>query len=319
MRKILLPLLMIGFILACRDQQETNSHERIPDTKALPEKGIIEIDSFKLHYTIEGQGIPCLVIGSSVYYPRTFSEQLKQQLKMYFVDMRWFAPQRGEMPPDTFTIQKIAEDIEQIRQKLHLEKPVVIGHSIHGSVAMEYAKIYSENISSVVMICSPNIYGNDIFEQAANIAWASASPNRQQLQNDNWAELANVSDKYTPAELIVENYCAMAPKYWYDPMYDAHELWKDMTIHADLMQQLYGELFANYTMFPEGQAAPAPSLAIVGQYDFVIPPALWERDQKVKNLTIAMLNKSGHTPQLEESKVFDKILLKWIKSKKQTH
>ncbi len=35
-------------------------------------KGTIEIDGSRLGYTIEGEGIPCLIIGSSVYYPKTF-------------------------------------------------------------------------------------------------------------------------------------------------------------------------------------------------------------------------------------------------------
>ncbi len=42
--------------------------------------GIIEIDGFKLRYAIEGSGKPALVIGSAIYYPRTFSQNLRNHL-----------------------------------------------------------------------------------------------------------------------------------------------------------------------------------------------------------------------------------------------
>ena len=53
--------------------------------------GSIEVDGSQLEYVVQGEGLPCLVIGSSIYYPRTFSPELRKHLKLYFVDMKWFA------------------------------------------------------------------------------------------------------------------------------------------------------------------------------------------------------------------------------------
>ena len=52
----------------------------------------ISVNGIKLSYAIEGSGIPCLVIGSAIYYPRTFSQELRQHFKFIFADERGFVP-----------------------------------------------------------------------------------------------------------------------------------------------------------------------------------------------------------------------------------
>ena len=50
--------------------------------------GSIEIDGFKLRYRTEGTGTNVLVIGSSIYYPLNFSQNLRKFLRLHFVDYR---------------------------------------------------------------------------------------------------------------------------------------------------------------------------------------------------------------------------------------
>ncbi len=276
------------------------------------EKGFLEIDGFKLHYSVQGEGIPCLVIGSSVYYPKTFSNNLRKHLKMYFVDMPWFASERGTMKLDSFSISKINEFIEEIRKQFDLEKFAIMGHSIHGTVAMEYVKSYPSNIPALIMIASPNIYGNETFARLQAKAWERASGNRKELQQKNWLKLGKIKDDFSDAELIVEEYCTMGPTYWNNPNYDARWLWDDIIIHADLLHYLYNQLYNGYFMFNETRVAPVPTLVFLGKQDFAIPLELWEKDKDVTNLSIEVLNNSGHTPQLEEQDLFDRELLQWL-------
>ena len=221
----------------------------LKSNRETAEQGFVKVGGYSLHYVVKGEGIPCLVIGSSVFYPKAFSDELLKHLKMYFVDMRWFAPELSGETVNAFTIPNIVEDIEQIRKYFELEKPVLIGHSIHGAVAMEYAKTHPDNISSLVMIGSPNIFGNESYDKAVATAWEKASDSRKELQKNNWIQLSKTKDKFSEAQLIVEEYCAMGPVYWFDPTQDAHWIWDGTTVHADLFRPLYSELFHNYVMF----------------------------------------------------------------------
>ena len=291
-----------------------NFNNQMAENQGIVDRGVIEVGGYKLKYVVKGKGTPCLVIGSSVYYPKTFSEELHKHLKIYYVDMRWFAPGLSGEQVNEFNIRNVARDIEEIRQFLKLEKPVLMGHSIHGTVAMEYARLFPENVSSLVLIGSPNRFGNPFFDKTTASAWKKASESRKELQNKNWNELSKISAGLTEAERVVEEYCTMAPSYWFDPTYDAHWLWEGVNVRSHLLRPLYSNLFNNYSMFANKNRAPVPTLVILGKYDFVIPPSLWEPDKNMENVTTVILKKSGHTPQLEESKKFNTILLNWLLS-----
>ena len=113
--------------------------------------GSIEIDGFKLKYRTQGSGPDVLVIGSSIYSPRSFSQNLRKFLRLHFVDYRGFA----EGPEAELTFDTLLDDLECFRQKLGLEKCIVVGHSAHGLLALEYAKKYKKHVSHAVIIGMP--------------------------------------------------------------------------------------------------------------------------------------------------------------------
>jgi len=278
----------------------------------LPGSGFIEIDGGKLKYVVEGEGIPCLVIGSSVYYPKTFSANLRKHLRMYFVDMPWFAEEYSAPDLEAYSIQHLANDIEEVRVALKLVDFVIMGHSIHGTVALEYARRYHKHVSHCILIGSPTIYNNEEYDIATKAIWKTASQERQELQNKNWMELQG-TDSLSGSELVVENYIAMAPKYWFNPRYDARWLWDDMIINADIITHLYETIFGDYNMFRNNPTVPVPTFVALGRYDYVIPIQFWKDQTHIPNLTLKVFERSGHTAQFEEPGEFDKKILEWLK------
>jgi len=278
------------------------------------EKESIIIDGTELNCVIEGTGKPVLVIGSSVYYPKTFSSDLRNSLRLYFVDMRWFAKKYSQFRLEDYTLETLTGDIETIRKRLKLEKMIIIGHSIHGSIAFEYARRYPDRVSHIIVIGSPICQSNKQQEDAINEIWASASDERKRLMNDNWKKLAAIKG-LSPAQFEIENYCLMSPKYWYDPGYDAHWLWNGMTLNMDLLNHIYISVFNDYYMFREVREVPAPTFVALGRYDYIDPHTLWNGHDDIKDLTIRIFEKSGHTPQLEEPELFDNEILNWLSNK----
>ena len=130
--------------------------------------------------------------------------------------------------------------------------------------------------------------------------------------NENWKKLAAMKD-LTQAQFEIENYCLMAPKYWYDMNYDAKWLWKDITINTEILTSLYESVFRDYFIFRNERSVPSPVFAAIGRYDYVDPCTLWEGFEDIKGLTVRVFERSGHTPQLEESELFDRELLDWLR------
>ena len=283
--------------------------------KQAKESGVIDVDGSKLHYVIEGEGIPCLVIGSSIYYPRTFSAKLRRHLKMYFVDLKWFA--EGYVPEDldTMNIRSIVDDVELIRKKLGLERPLIMGHSIHGTIATEYAKVYGDHVAGLIVIGSPCEWDNDTFHEKAAALWESASPERKRIQEENWGKFSEL-DRLTGQEEASAQYNSMSPQYWYDPYYDSGWLWKDMTVHSEVTQHLFTKVFHDYDLFDPAVRIDMPTIVLLGKYDYVVPYTLWKNGyQSIPDFRLVLFEKSGHTPQLEQSGKFDRELIHWINKK----
>ena len=300
--------LLILVITACRDPQNAE-HKPLPETP--DSSGFVKVDGTKLDFIVEGKGKPCLVIGSSIYYPRTFAKLLQDHFQLCFIDMRWFAKSYSPMNLSDFTLQTIVADIEKVRSDLKLEKVILIGHSIHGAIAFEYAKQHPDHVSHLVMIDAPNTAGTINQEVAISDLWNTASTDRKDMQSKNWQILANMKS-LTPAQLEIETYCLMSPEYWYDPTYDARWLWQGMTLNIDILHNLYNNIFSNYHMFKDGRRVPVPTFLAQGRYDYVYPYTLWNGYDTIQGLTIKIFDKRGHTPQLEENGLFDTELLKWI-------
>ena len=115
---------------------------------APDDTGVLDVEGARLRYRIEGHGETCLVVGSSVCYPRMFSDGLRQGLRLVFADSRHFAdPQHfasadPSFQPDRITLNGCADDIELVRQALGLGDVVVIGHSVHACLALARARRY---------------------------------------------------------------------------------------------------------------------------------------------------------------------------------
>ncbi|MEM8887172.1 MAG: alpha/beta hydrolase, partial [Bacteroidota bacterium] len=290
-----------------------------PEGKEAPisqaERGSIQIDESTLDFKIEGNGRDCLVIGSSVYYPRTFSAELRKHLRMHFVDLKWFAKGYQKEELSQVDIASIVEDVEQIREELGLEKPLIMGHSIHGTIATEYVKAYPDAVAGLVVIGSPAQWGNEAYAQKAAGIWETASEERKQIQEENWGKSQEI-DRLTGQEEASARYNNMSPQYWYNPRYDASWLWEDMTVHSELTQHLFTEVFKDYDMFDPPVNISVPVFVALGKYDYVIPHTLWEDEyESIVDLKLIRMDKCGHTPQLEVQEVFDEELIKWLSSK----
>jgi proline iminopeptidase len=229
--------------------------------------------------------------------------------------MKWFAKGYVAEDLDKVTLETIVEDVEQIRIALKLDKPLIMGHSIHGTIATEYVKKFGDQVSGLIVIGSPAEWGNAVYNEKATALWNTASPERKKLQEENWGKVKEL-DRLTGQEEASARYNNMSPQYWFNPEYDAGWLWEDMTVHSEVTEHLFIQVFLNYNMFDPEEIISVPVFVGLGKFDYVIPYTLWRSSYKsIPDYKLVLFDKSGHTPQLEEPISFDENLLKWINEK----
>ncbi|WP_406672502.1 alpha/beta fold hydrolase [Natronospira sp.] len=255
-----------------------------------------------------------MVIGSAIYYPRTFSYRLRTTLRLIFVDVRHFADGDASIGPDEISLDTYMHDIDEVHAHLGHDRVVLVGHSHHGNLALEYAKRYPERVSHLVLIGAPPV---DVIStvKAAEAYWeAHASEARKATLRAKLAHFrAEGRGRMTPEQAYVAQYVAEGPRYWHDPTYDASHLWEGVPLNMGAMA-IFREFFADgYELWWGREQLAAPVLVMVGEHDYAVPPVLWDDVlRRQKDLRFHLFRNSGHTPQLEEPEEFDRVLLDWL-------
>lgn len=280
-------------------------------------RGIITSQGFDLGYQIEGTGPNALVIGSSIYYPRIFSDNLRKHLRLIFTDMRAFAPSPSSETSLNFDLNLILDDIECLRQKLNLGQVIVIGHSGNAFLALEYAKKYPKYVSHVVMISTGPDF-SEASKKAADQYWDEKASQAQKVALAKSLEIHPDSER-TRIPLnqhFIWNYTRHGARIWYNFNFDSTSLWKDVNVNMPIFDYIWGTLFRDIDIIKGLEKLDKPVFLALGRYDFIIaPPDSWDPlRSKFKNLSICIFEHSGHSPFYEESDLFDTKLLDWLSS-----
>lgn len=310
-------LLLATVLMAC--ERQGNQQAQPAGQAQTADTGSIAAGAFRLRYRIEGTGIPTLVIGSSVYYPRAFSQDLRQHLRMVFLDHRGFAPSPGPVALTAFALDTLVDDMERARQELRLGRIAVVGHSGHAFMALEYAKKYPANVSHVIMIAiAPDLGAANT--RAMEQHWEEfASLQRKAILDEQRRRLPDPQlAALVPSEAFIKGYIRNAPRIWYDPHFDSSALWAGVEINMGMFNHVWGRIFADIDIERGLAVLDRPVFLALGRYDFLIaPPSTWDPIQpRFRDLTVRVFEKSGHTPQYEEAELFDQELLRWISLRK---
>lgn len=113
----------------------------------------------KLNFREVGEGPPMVILhglfGSSDNW-LTMAKRLGQFRKLYLVDQR----NHGASPhSDEFTYKSMADDLQQFILEHNLERPEVLGHSMGGKTAMQFAADHPELLSKLIVVdIAPKYY-----------------------------------------------------------------------------------------------------------------------------------------------------------------
>jgi esterase len=113
----------------------------------------------KLYYRIEGSGFPIIILhgllGSSDNW-RAISKRLSRNYKIYTVDLR----NHGQSPhSEIMTYPAMAEDVRELLERERISECHVVGHSLGGKVAMQFATSHPDRVRKLAIIdIAPRAY-----------------------------------------------------------------------------------------------------------------------------------------------------------------
>jgi proline iminopeptidase len=252
-----------------------------------------------------------MVIGSHKYYPRTFSKNLHSKLHLVCTDTRGFVPTSDHHTENDFTMDNIVQDIERARTSLGVDKVILIGHSIHAFIAIDYARTFPDKVSHLVLIASSPLAGPESYKEADRSFEESVCPQRKAAFQASMSKFIESGDHSFIGRML-----AFGPRLWYDESFDASPLWEGVDVNSIGSGVIWGSLFVDYDIAGALKVIQCPILLALGRHDSFNPPHLWENYRALaSDLTIRIFEKSGHTPQLEEPDNFDEELMRWLEQK----
>ncbi|MCT1402464.1 alpha/beta hydrolase [Paenibacillus sp. p3-SID867] len=270
-------------------------------------------EGFAMNVSIRGNGRPILVVGSSIYYPRLFSEQLYTSFQLIFLDHSGFVKPPRTLEPEEYTLDKVLDDIEAARQTLELEDFIILGHSGHAFMALEYAKKYPEHVRKVVLLNTAPTNSPERQQQSFAFFNETACPERKRKFEADIALLEGDIQR-EPNRRFAHMCIRMGAHSFYDYAYDAAWMWEGVFTNMPVIDHLWGEAFARLNLIDSLKGVTKPVFLGLGRYDYLVSPvSLWDAiNGSQANVKKVIFEKCGHNPMFEEPDLFNALLTDWI-------
>jgi len=206
----------------------------------MADAGTVERDGFTLEWVREGRGLPMMVLGARHFYPRYFPQSLREHFEIVFCDLRRFTA----ATPDGFDINTItrdtfSEDVEAVRRATGLDRPLVVGQSVHGAMALEYARHSPDRVRGVVAVAPmPPAGSRDGSEPEADFFRRDAGAERLAAHQRNLAT-RRVPTSIETSQDFIDDYVVYDAQGWYDYDFDCSALWDGVEVNLPVIDHVW--------------------------------------------------------------------------------
>jgi proline iminopeptidase len=145
---------------------------------------LLTSDSVQLYVQVAGQGVPCVYVhggpGAGSYsFEKLGGNRLEDKLRMVYYDQRG-SGRSASSPRKNYSMARMVQDLEELRQQLGLEKWVVLAHSFGGTIATAYATAYPQRVQALIFtnaVLNPPASLESMLQYGASLLPAAAQPN----------------------------------------------------------------------------------------------------------------------------------------------
>lgn len=286
------------------------------------EEGFVDAHGVLIYYKALGQGQPLLIVhggpGASHDYFLPCLLPLARTNRLIFIDERGSGRSQKLEDTSAYTVEKMVEDVEDVRQALDLGKISLLGHSFGGVLAQAYALKYPDNLSHLVLCSTFHSTSkmNEVFKKIKEKMSPELLARIEKMEKDGLYGHGNEYEKgrYTAEYMTAawgEGYYPYLyqnhPDANYEPVANGNMAWDlyramwgsngEFVIDGNLKSVEYTELLSKITV---------PTLITVGDNDECAPSLSEEMHAKIKNSELVIFPKSGHMTFVDQPDLFIK-------------
>lgn len=277
---------------------------------------IITSDNVELNVRISGEGKPCLFLhggpGAWSYNFEVFGGKvLEKYFQMIYLDQRGCG-RSGKVKNKNFSIDRIIQDIDEVREALNIQKWTVIAHSFGGILAVNYVRKYEGNIESLILLnATLNMKESFEYQIKYGVKLLKLQSNEEYLNEktpliDRWYKVVNkLIEKDLFYKLQYENYSSFI---------EVNKVDEKLSNDGKFAQYVFNsyEYFKDFTEYTDDIIIPV--LIISGKEDYAIGPNHYKKF-KFKNSKQCLLE-GKHVLYYENTKGFEECISNFLKKSK---
>jgi proline iminopeptidase len=277
----------------------------------------VVLNGVNIHYTIQGSG-PVLIAhsGGPGMDARCWDDfaKIDDFLTIVMIHPRG-SGLSGPAAGDAYLLPDYASDVEALRIHLGLDKPIVMGWSHGGMVAMQFAFTYPDSLSKLILVDTSAYFGEFLSDVEGAV---------QEFKNEPWFEksLAALRAEWAGEYQTDEDMARLWAEEmkFYFKQFDAraqayHGRTKDLPVHVPPLKTFNDKEAATMDLRPQLKNISAPTLVIVGRHDFITNVVMAEEMIKhIPKARLEIFEDSGHFALVEEPEKFYRVIKEFVES-----
>ncbi|MFX1356119.1 MAG: alpha/beta fold hydrolase [Promethearchaeota archaeon] len=258
----------------------------------------MKVNDIKINYQVKGEGEPIILIhggSASVMHWLYQVPELSKHYKVIAYDIRGHG--KTDKPKQDYSIEIFSEDLSELLNELQVDKAHIIGHSLGGMIAQQFALNFPHRISSLVL--------------AATLCTISK---RFETLLDNWiliAEELGMEAIFSQFVLWSTNDTIYARNTDFIEILKAQYLKDNDQVHAFVSVL---KAVKKFDVINQLQKIKKPTLVLAGEFDILTPPEYSEViHNKIVDSEFLVLDGAAHTLNfIEDGKPFNKVVLEFL-------
>ncbi len=275
----------------------------------------VTLNGVQIHYFVRGKG-PVLIAHSGG--PGADARDWDDFAKIDdFVTIVAIHPRgsglSGPAAGDAYLLPDYASDVEALRKHLGLEKPMLIGWSHGGMVAMEYAVNYPDSLSKLILFDTSAYFGEFLNDVEASV---------QAFKDEPWFEdsLDALKKEWAGEYQTDEDMGRLwqREKKFYFKKFNARahaycERTKESLIKVAPLKVFNEKEAPTFDLRPHLNKIKVPTLVIVGRQDFITNVDMAkEMVERIPNAQLEIFEESGHYGFVEEPEKFYRVVKEFV-------